>query len=96
MICRARAGIEDLHGCRGLIIDYRVKIINKREYALAELNAENETFLMHIATLLELITMPIYLIYKAEVTSLISKETGILIEYSDFSNIFFQTPRQSY
>ena len=38
----------------------RVEIIDKREFAAAALNADNETFVVHVAALTELTTIPIY------------------------------------
>ena len=39
----------------------RVEIIDKREFAAAALNADNETFLVYVAAPAEPTTMPIYL-----------------------------------
>ena len=41
-------------------ITRRVEIINKKEFAVAVLNIDNEPFVMHIVTLVEPTTMPIY------------------------------------
>ena len=71
-----------------LLTTRRVEIIDKREFAAATLNADNETFVMHIVALVEPTTMPIHLSRQVEVTALTSKETGISAKYSDFSNIF--------
>ena len=43
---------------------------------------------MHVVTLAEPITIPIYSSRQAQVATLMSKETGIPAEYSDFSNVF--------
>ena len=67
----------------------RVQIIDKREFAAATLNADDEIFVVHIAALGEPTTMPIYPSCQAQVSALMSEETGILTEYSDFSNVFF-------
>ena len=66
----------------------RVEIIDKREFAAAALNADNETFLVYVAAPAEPTTMPIYLSCQAQVAALMSKETGILAKYSNFSNVF--------
>ena len=66
----------------------RVDIINKREFAVTVLNVDNKTFVMHVAALAELTSMPIYLFHQAQVISPTSKETGIFAEYFDFSNVF--------
>ena len=66
----------------------KVEIIGKKEFAMAALNADNETFVMHVAALAEPTTMPIYLSCQAQVAALISEKTGIPTEYSDFSNVF--------
>ena len=38
----------------------KVKIIDKREFAAAALNADNEIFVMHVAALAEVMTIPIH------------------------------------
>ena len=38
----------------------RVEIIDKREFAAAALNIDDETFVVHVAALVEPTTMPIY------------------------------------
>ena len=50
--------------------------------------ADDETFVVHIIILLEPTTMPIHPFCQAQVALLMSKETWICAEYSDFSNIF--------
>ena len=65
-----------------------MEIIDKREFVVATLNADNETFVMHVAVLAESMTMPIHTSCQAQVAALTSEETGIPAEYSDFSNIF--------
>ena len=66
----------------------RVEIINKGEFTMAALNADNETFVVHIAALARPTTIPIHLSHEAQVVMLTSEETGIPTEYSDFSNVF--------
>ena len=66
----------------------KVEIINKREFAVAVLNTDNETFMVHIAALVKPITMPIYPSCQTQVAALTSEETGMPAEYSDFSNVF--------
>ena len=66
----------------------RVEIIDKREFAAAALNADDETFVVHVAALAEPTTMPIHPSCQAQVAALTSEETGIPAEYSDFSNVF--------
>ena len=66
----------------------RVEIIDKREFAAAVLNADDKTFIVHIAALAEPTTMSIYSFFQAQVATLTSEETGIPAEYSDFSNVF--------
>ena len=58
------------------------------EFAAAALNADDKIFVVHIAALAELIIIPIHLSYQAQVAALISDETGIPAEYSEFSNVF--------
>ena len=71
-----------------LPITRRVEIIDKREFMTAVLNADDKTFVIYVAALAELTTMPIHPSYQAQVATLISEETGIFAEYSNFSNIF--------
>ena len=52
------------------------------------LNVDNKTFIVHVAALAESTTIPIYPSYQAQVALQISKETEILVEYSNFSNVF--------
>ena len=66
----------------------RVEIIDKRVFTTAVLNADEETFIGHVAVLAELINIPINPLRQAQVTALMGKETGILTKYSDFSNVF--------
>ena len=65
-----------------------MEIINKIEFAVAALNADNETFVLHITALAEPTTMPIHPSHQAQIALLMSEKTGIPAEYSDFSNIF--------
>ena len=71
-------------------------IINKKQFVVVALNADNETFVVHIAALEEPITIPIYPFGQAQIALLMSEETEIAAEYSDFSNIFFLALWQSY
>ena len=73
---------------KALPMTRRVEIINKREFAAPALNADNETFVMHVAALAKLITMLIYPSRQAQVAALIREKTGIPAKYFDFSNVF--------
>ena len=66
----------------------KVEIINKREFAAEVPNADDEIFVVHVAALAKLTTMPINSSYQAQAAMLTSEKTGILTEYFDFSNIF--------
>ena len=66
----------------------RAEIIDKKEFAAAALNADNEIFVVHVGSLAEPKTMPIHSSYQAQIAALTSEKTGILAEYSDFSNVF--------
>ena len=87
MVCRAGASLEDLHGHRGLTNNQK-EIIDKGEFAVAVLNADNKIFVVHVSALVKLTIMPIHSPRQAQVAALTSEETGIPAEYSDFSNIF--------
>ena len=65
-----------------------VEIIDKKEFAAAALNVDDETFVVHVAALAKPTTVPIYHSYKVQVIVLTSEETRILAEYSDISNVF--------
>ena len=65
----------------------KVEIIDKRKFAAAALNADNKTFVVHIAALAETTTMSIYSSRQTQIASLMSKKNAIPIEYSDFSNV---------
>ena len=52
------------------------------------LNADNETFVVHVAVLAEPTIMLIHPSRQAQVAVLTSKETGIPAEYFKFSNVF--------
>ena len=66
----------------------RVEIIDKIEFAAAALNADDKTFVVHVAALSEPITIPTHPSCQAQVAALTSEKTGIPAEYSDFSNVF--------
>ena len=66
----------------------KVEIIDKREFAAVAMNADNKTFVVHVAALAEPTTMPIHLSHQAQVDVLMSEETGIPNEYSNFSDVF--------
>ena len=65
-----------------------MEIIDKREFVETALNADDETFVVHVAALVEPTTMPIHPSRQAQVAALMSEETGIPAKYSDFSNVF--------
>ena len=65
-----------------------VKIINKKEFAVVILNVNNKIFVVYVAALVEPISILIYLFYQVQVALLISEETEIPTEYSNFSNVF--------
>ena len=66
----------------------RVKIINKWEFAVAALNADDKTFMVHVVALAKWTTMLIYSSYQVQVALLKSEKNGILTECSNFSNVF--------
>ena len=71
-----------------LTMTKKVEIIDKKKFAIATLNVDNETFVVHVAALAEPTIMPIYPSHQAQVAVLISEETRISAEYSEFSNVF--------
>ena len=52
------------------------------------LNADNETFVVHIAALAKPTVMLIYFFCQAQIALLMNEKTGIFTEYSDISDIF--------
>ena len=66
----------------------KVETIDKRKFAAAALNADNETFVVHVAAIAELTIIPIHPSCQAQVATLTSEEIEIPAEYSDFSNVF--------
>ena len=71
-----------------LLTTKRVEINDKNKLTAAALNADNKTFVIHIATLAKLTTMRIQPFYQAQVTVLISTEIRNFAEYSKFSDVF--------
>ena len=71
-----------------LLTTKRVEIINKREFAIAVLNADDEIIVVYVAALAEPTIMPIHSSRQAQVAALTSEEIRIPAEYSDFSNVF--------
>ena len=66
-----------------------MEIIDQTEFAAATLNADDKTFVVHVPDLAEPTTMPIYSSSPAQVAALMSEETVIPVEYSNFFNVFF-------
>ena len=48
---------------KALSITKRIDIIDKKEFAVGELNLDDEIFVVHVVALAELTIMPIYLFY---------------------------------
>ena len=71
-----------------LLIIRRVEIIDKREFVVVAPNADSKIFVVHVMALIKPTTMPIYSSYQVQVAVLISQETGIPTEYSDFFEVF--------
>ena len=66
----------------------RVEIINKKNFVIAILNKNNETFVIYIATSEKLIIIPIYLSHQTQIVLLMSEKTKNFVRYFNFSNIF--------
>ena len=88
MVRRAKICLENLYGHGGLINDSRLEIIDKKQFAVVILNTDNEIFEVYVIYLAKLTIMLIYSWHQAQVALLTSEKTGILIEYSNFSNVF--------
>ena len=78
---------------KALLTTKRVEIIDKKKFAMATLNAEKETFVMHIAALAEVTIMPIHLSCQAQVALVKTKKPEFLPNIWIFLTSFFQTPR---
>ena len=66
----------------------KMEIIDKREFAVATLNSDDEIIVVYLAFLVKPITILIYSSCQAQVALLTSEEKGIFAEYFDFSNVF--------
>lgn len=68
----------------------RVELIEWKEFAAAILGKNNEAFVVHVASLAVGIEMTIQPSQMAEIASLITHKTPIIVfvEYSDFADIF--------
>ena len=66
----------------------RVKLINKKEFAAAAIDKDSETFVVHVASIIE--TMSIYLARKAQIAALQADTapTKVSAEYSDYIDVF--------
>ena len=65
----------------------RVEIIDKKEFATAELDKDDETFVVHIVALS--VGSKVHLSWQAQIASLDVKEVTIPAEYLDYTNVFF-------
>ena len=66
-----------------------VQIVNPKEFVIAVLDVNSETFVVHVA-ILEQEKMPVYFERQDQVGALLFDEalTKVLAEYSDYINIF--------
>ena len=66
----------------------KVKLISKKEFATTAMNKNFETFLVHVASVIEIIL--IHLARKAQIAVLQVDKTPIKIpvKYSDYANVF--------
>ena len=78
---------------KALLTTKRVEIIDKKKFATAILNAERETFVVHIAALAEVTIMPIYISCQAQVALVKTKKPEFLLNIRIFPTSFFQTSR---
>ena len=65
-----------------------VKLIEQKKFAKAALNENIEAFVVHIS-FLEL-RMTIYPARKAQLALLLAKKVTVLVEYSDFADVFLE------
>ena len=74
---------------KALFITEQVQIIHKKDFVIAALNANSETFVMHMA-ILEQKKMPVHSKKQAQVEALIFDKapTAVLVEYFDYSKNF--------
>ena len=72
-----------------LPITKRVQIIDKKDFIIVALDADSETFVMHVA-IREREEMSVYFKRQAQVGALLFNKalTKVLAEYSDYSNVF--------
>ena len=74
---------------KALATTERVQIIDKKDFVIVALDANNKTFVMHVA-IREQEEMPVHSEKQAKVGALLFNEapTEVLTEYSDYSDIF--------
>ena len=80
--------LRNYTAAEALLITRRVEIINKLGFTAVALNADNETFMVHVAAPTKPTIMLIQPFCQAKVAALTSEETGIPAEYSDFFDVF--------
>lgn len=65
-----------------------VEIIHKKEFDKVVLDKNVKAFVVYIALLIS--KMLIYLAWKVQITLLVVEKIFVLVEYSDFTNIFLK------
>ena len=67
----------------------KVEIIDKKEFVVVVLSLDNKIFVVYVTDLVEPTIISIYHFFYTQITLLKSKKTGIIAEYSEFSDVFF-------
>ena len=67
----------------------RVELIDKKEFAAAAMDEDSETFVVHVASIIE--TMSIHLAREAQIAALQADKapTKVPAEYADYVDVFF-------
>ena len=65
----------------------RMKIINKKEFAIAEFNEDDENLIMHI-TALSVVDSNVHLSWHVQIALLKVEKVIILSKYIDYTNVF--------
>ena len=69
-----------------------VDFINRKEFAKAALNENDKAFVIHIASFTS--KMLIHQAQEAQIALLIAKKVTVLVEYSDFADVFSKESTQ--
>ena len=67
---------------------WKIELIDKKEFAKAALDEYIKAFVIHVSSLSLRSKIIIYLVWEAQIASLLAKNVAVLAKYSDFANMF--------